>query len=73
MKISNTTDYFLKHLRYGAPNPLRDWLVLVTISIIALAGIVVWNAWAFGVVAQGGVIGKSEVASTPAFSQSSID
>ena len=73
MKISNVTNYVLKHLRYGALNPIRDWLVLVTVSILALAGIIVWNVWAFGTVAQGGIIGSPEKTSTPAFSRSSLD
>jgi hypothetical protein len=73
MTISDITNYFLKHLRYGVLDPTRDWLVLITLSAIALAGIIVWNAWAFGIVAQGGVIGSISSSSTPAFSRSSLD
>jgi hypothetical protein len=73
MTISNIKNYFLEYLRYGAINPVRDWLVLITLSIIALAGIIVWNVWAFGTVVQGGVIGPSTTNSAPAFDRSSLD
>lgn len=60
-------------MRYDAPNPIRDWLILVALSVIALAGIIVWNAWAFDTVASGGVIGPPTTSSAPAFSRSSLD
>jgi hypothetical protein len=73
MNISSIKDSFLKQVQYGAPNPVRDWLALVIVSTIALAGIIVWNVWAFGTVVQGGVIGSATTTSTPAFSRSSLD
>lgn len=73
MTISRIKNYFLEHFSYGAINPVRDWLVLITLSIIILAGIIVWNVWAFGTVAQGGVIGPPTTSSVPAFDRSSLD
>ena len=49
---------FLKRLRFGSnPSPVRDWLIMLTFSILVLAGIVVWNIWTFDTVANGGAIG----------------
>lgn len=48
----------LKHLRQNTNvEPVRDWLVIITLSGILLAGSIVWNVWAFDTVANGGVIG----------------
>ena len=48
----------LDRLRYGThTNPVRDWLVLITFSAMALACIIIWNIQAFDTVASGGVIG----------------
>ena len=73
MITSNFTNSLLKRLRYGTPNPTRDWFVLVTLSSIIFIGIVVWNIWAFDTVAQGGVIGSAPVNSQPVFNRSSLD
>ncbi len=54
-------------------DPARDWLVLVTLSAIVLAGIIVWNVWTFDTVATGGVIGGQTTTSSPLFNQSSIN
>ncbi len=54
-------------------DPMRDWLALVALSTMALAGIIVWNVWAFDMVADGGVIGGQAASSPPLLSQSSID
>jgi hypothetical protein len=65
---------FLKYFRYGEHlNPARDWVIIITFSAIALAGIIVWNVWAFSTVAQGGVIGSVATSSSPGFSHSSLD
>ena len=52
---------------------MRDWLVLLTFSILILLSIVVWNVWAFDTVAQGGVIGVAATSTPQAFNQSSLD
>lgn len=58
MHISDFIGSFLKRLRSGASiDPVRDWIVLLIASTIALAGIIVWNVWAFDTVASGGTIG----------------
>lgn len=64
----------MKRLRGSARlNPVRDWLLLCTLSIIVLASIIVWNAWAFDTVANGGVIGSVATTSPSTFSRSSLD
>ncbi|MDE1919699.1 MAG: hypothetical protein KGH56_03335 [Patescibacteria group bacterium] len=64
----------LKHFRLGSNrNPVRDWLALLTLSIMVFAGIVVWNIWAFDTVASGGAIGAPAVTAPPIFSRSSLD
>ena len=61
-------------MRYGTrPNPTRDWLVLLTISIMILAGIIIWNMWAFSTVVSGGVIGNSVTNTPQILNQSSFD
>ncbi|HUY05544.1 MAG TPA: hypothetical protein VMV62_02415 [Candidatus Paceibacterota bacterium] len=64
----------MKRMR-SAPqvDPVRDWLIVIIIAAIALAGIIVWNAWAFDTVAGGGVIGSPAATTTPVFSQTSLD
>lgn len=58
MNIPNFVTKFLKRVRRGArEDPARDWLALITVSLIALASIIVWHVWAFDTVARGGAIG----------------
>jgi len=65
---------FFKHFRYGENiNPVRDWLIMLTFSVIVLAGIIVWNIWAFDTVAKGGVIGTTATSTPAVFSQSSLN
>lgn len=74
MNIFHTLGSFLKRLRASIyRDPVRDWLVLITISTITLTGIIVWNAWAFDTVASGGVIGAPVTEAPPLFSRSSLD
>ena len=74
MSIFTSGISLLKRLRYGSHiNPTRDWLTLVTLAAIVLAGIVVWNAWAFDTVVSGGVIGTPATSTPPVFSQASLD
>jgi hypothetical protein len=72
--ILDTTKAYAKRLRAGAyQDPVRDWMVLITFSVIVLAGIIVWNIWAFDTVANGGVIGTTAPKATPGFSRASLD
>ena len=65
---------FLKRLRFGSnPSPVRDWLIMLTFSILVLAGIVVWNIWTFDTVANGGAIGSPAITTPSLFSRSSIE
>ncbi len=74
MNISDTIASLLKRMRYGANiDPVRDWLVVLTLSIIVLACIVVWNVWAFSTVASGGAIGTSSPKAAPIFDPASLN
>lgn len=74
MNISSHLGSLMKQVRYGARlDPARDWMALLTLSIIVLAGLIVWNVWAFDRVARGGVIGAPEVGTPPVFDSSSLD
>lgn len=65
---------FLRRLHISSnPSPVRDWLIALTLAIMALISIVVWNIWAFDTVASGGAIGSPSVTTPPMFSRSSID
>ncbi|MBU6388431.1 hypothetical protein KGQ72_00935 [Patescibacteria group bacterium] len=65
---------FFKRLRSGERHdPVRDWLTIVAFSSIMLAGIIVWNVWAFDTVASGGAIGAPASATAPLFSRASLD
>ena len=74
MNIFNSISSFFKCSRFDAErDPVRDWLIMLTLSSIALAGIVVWNAWVFDTVAGGGVIGVPTTGVPPVFSRTSLD
>lgn len=45
-------------------SPKRDWRFLLSLSALVLAGIIVWNIWAFDTVASGGTLGTSTTTST---------
>lgn len=74
MNISNSIRVFFSRLRSVAHiDPVRDWLILFTLSILAFVSIVVWNVWAFDTVASGGVIGTAATSTPPIFNSSSLD
>jgi hypothetical protein len=74
MNISNAFNSFFRRLRSGAKgDPVRDWLLLLALALVAFIAIVVWNVWAFDTVAQGGVIGAPVSTAPPVFNRSSID
>jgi hypothetical protein len=52
---------------------VRDWLVLLTLWVLALVCIIVWNAWAFDTVAQGGAIGPVATSTPAVFSRSAVN
>ncbi|MDD3531204.1 MAG: hypothetical protein PHV99_01250 [Candidatus Pacebacteria bacterium] len=65
---------FVKRARVDTPaDPVRDWLVLLSLSAIALVSIIVWNAWAFDTVSGGGAIGSTTVKAPEVFNQSSLN
>lgn len=74
MTLFHSTASLFSRLRTSArQDPVRDWLALLTLSILAFVCIVVWNVWAFDTVARGGIIGTTPGSSSPAFNRSSID
>ena len=74
MNTSSHIGSFLKRLRPGERiDPARDWMLLLILSTIILAGGIVWNAWAFDTVANGGVLGSPAPKPQPVFKRSSLD
>lgn len=74
MKPSQLLDQILGRLHVRVEHdPARDWLVLFTCGLFAFVCIVVWNIYTFGVVAEGGVIGKVATSTPVTFDRSSID
>ncbi len=54
-------------------DPERDWYMLASLSVIAVAGIIVWNVATFDTVANGGVIGAPPAQTIPLFNPASLD
>ena len=74
MNIFNSLGSYARRFRSGVRgDPVRDWLVLLTLSIFAFVCIVVWNVWAFDTVARGGSIGTTATTTPAVFNRSSID
>lgn len=82
MNIFTAATSFIKHagaLSYHSvesgtrQDSESGWFMLITISAILLAGIIVWNAWAFDTVASGGAIGTPSPQVTQIFNRSSLD
>lgn len=74
MNIINRLLMFLKRLRPSAHlDPVRDWLASITLSTIVLAGIIVWNVWAFDTIANGGDIGAAVPATPALFNRAPIE
>lgn len=64
---------FISRFRYGKQlDPARDWIALLTLSALLFAVILVWNAWAFDMVVNGGVIGNAPVKVAPVFNSESL-
>ena len=74
MNIFNKIIFSVKHLSScGQRDPERDWMGMLALSIIAFAGIVVWNIWTFDKVAEGGVIGDAVTRPSATVNRPSID
>lgn len=74
MNIYDSIRSFFSRMRSSAHmDPVRDWLVMLTLSIFIFVSIVIWNVWAFDTVARGGVIGTAVVKAPPVFDSSSVD
>lgn len=75
MNIFRSTRTLFNRLRSAqAPmDPVRDWLILLTLSILAFISLIVWNIWAFDTVSRGGVIGTNATSTIPSFDGSSMN
>ncbi len=74
MYISKLIKKIFGTMRYGFhSNPVRDWGVILTFGAISFSIILVWNAWAFNTVVNGGVIGSSATSTTSDFNRKSLD
>ncbi len=74
MPTSNFLNSFLKRVHIDTElDPVRDWLILLTLGAIALAGIIVWNIWAFDTVAGGGIIGTPSARTGASLTDSSLE
>lgn len=64
---------FARHGKVGSRiDPVRDWITLLTIALVALAGIVGWNVWVFNTVVEGGVIGGTGTSTPPIVSPATL-
>ena len=54
------------------PDPVRDWLTLLSVTVVILGVVMVGNARLFDTVANGGSIAALSASSTPAFDQSML-
>lgn len=74
MMIFNRIGSFWKRLRSGTSvDPVRDWIIVLTLGTLALVSIITWNVWAFDTVANGGTIGTPATVPQVLFNQSSLD
>lgn len=73
MKIFNPIRIFNRARFAAYIDPVRDWLILLTLSTFAFISIIVWNIWAFDTVARGGVIGVAETSAPATFDSSSVE
>ena len=74
MNISDLFGSFIKRPHSNASiDPERDWLMLLTVAMVAFVGIIVWNVWAFDTVADGGTIGAVTTKAPAVFDNSSLD
>lgn len=75
MNIFRSTGAFMSRLRFAevSVDPVRDWLIILTLSILAFIGLIVWNIWAFDTVSRGGVIGTNATGTPPVFDGSSME
>lgn len=73
MKTFHTITSFISRQRERAyVDPVRDWLVVLTVSIFVFIGLVVWNVWAFDTVVRGGTIGTVATSTPATINQSSL-
>ena len=65
---------FITRVRSGMrQDPVRDWLVILTIALLAFVSLVAWNVWAFDTVARGGVLGTTPSEAPRTLNKSALD
>lgn len=74
MNLLKNNSKFSKQLHDIAHlDPVRDWFVLMTLSLLALSVILVWNVWAFDTLTNSEGVMATPGASAPVFKQSSLE
>jgi hypothetical protein len=74
MRLPTPVSSYFSRLRSGvAGDPVRDWLILLTLWVLALVCLIVWNIAVFDEVANGGTFGTSATSTPAVFNRSSID
>jgi hypothetical protein len=53
-------------------DPVRDWLALLTATVIVGMGIAVWAAWVYTTVSNSGMIGTPRAVTRQTFDDSSL-
>lgn len=72
--MNNLFENIAARFRYGERlEPSRDWFVLLTLSIFALALCAVWSISLFGHVARGGTLTRNSTSTPSVFSEASLD
>ncbi len=74
MNLFTSPRLFLARVRSEVrQDPVRDWLVILILAVLAFVSIVVWNIWAFDTVAHGGIIGPDTRGAQSGLDKSSIN
>jgi len=74
MNPLHTTNLFLKRLRAHAhQDPVRDWLVLIALSLAIFVGSIVWNVLAFNTLTNSIVANTPASGAASAFSDTSLE
>lgn len=64
----------LKSVRYGGRlQPLRDWILILSVAAVLLLGSMAWNAWLFIEVANGEILGAASAPTPSVFDHTSVE
>ncbi len=73
MNIPPAISALYARVRHTQQDPVRDWLILIGISAVALIGIISWHAVSFRAVENGEPSGVSAVEAPAVFNRASLD